>query len=94
MFIFWNLLYFLALQLVKILITLGRSTALVCDSGDAYTRVVSVHDGYCLTKSARYVPYAGDYLTKVMRNQVEKTLNRDIPTLCKLSGEAASNSFN
>jgi actin-related protein len=59
---------------------------LVCDSGDSYSRVVSVHDGYCLTKSARYVPYAGDYLTKMFRAQVEQTLKGDIPTLCKLAG--------
>jgi actin-related protein len=74
------------LPLVLNSIILGRSTALVCDSGDSYSRVVSVHDGYCLTKSARYVTYAGDYLTKMFRNQVEQTLNCDIPTLCKLSG--------
>lgn len=52
------------------LIYQGRSTALVCDSGDTYTRVVSVHDGYCLYKSARTVPYAGATLTENIKKLV------------------------
>ena len=48
----------------------GRSTALVCDSGETYTRVVAVHDGFCLHKSARSIPYAGATLTQSIRKLV------------------------
>lgn len=43
---------------------------MVCDSGDSYTRVVAVHDGYCLYKSSRSVAYAGATLTSNIRNLV------------------------
>ena len=59
---------------------LGRSTALVCDSGDTYTKVVSVHDGYCLYKSARSIPYAGASLTSSIKKLVEKIIGGKIPT--------------
>ncbi len=42
----------------------GRSTALVLDSGDTYTRAVSVHDGFCLYKSAKSIPYGGSNLSQ------------------------------
>lgn len=49
---------------------LGRSTALVCDSGDLNTKVVSVHDGYCLYKSAKCVPLGGSSLSANIRKIV------------------------
>jgi len=59
---------------------IGRSTALVCDSGDTYTKVVAVHDGYCLYKSARSIPYAGSTLTSNIRNLVENMIGSKVPT--------------
>ena len=37
----------------------GRSTALVIDSGEFSTRVVGVHDGFTLNKTAKIIPYGG-----------------------------------
>jgi len=48
----------------------GRSTALVCDSGETYTRVVPVHDGFCLYKSSKSVPYGGSTVTQSVRKIV------------------------
>ena len=52
----------------------GRSTALVVDSGDNFTRTVAVHEGFCLLKSVRVAPYGGSQLGK----QIEKVLSAKI----------------
>jgi actin-related protein len=62
--------YHVSLQVNWIFYILGRSTALVCDSGDSYTKIVAVHDGYCLYKSAKTIPYAGNTLTQNIRKLV------------------------
>lgn len=48
----------------------GRSTALVCDSGETYTRVTPVHDGFCLYKSSKSIPYGGSTVTQSVRKIV------------------------
>ncbi len=53
---------------------------MVCDSGDTYTRVVPVHDGYCLYKSSRTVPFGGETVTKSIKSIVEKATGGHIPT--------------
>lgn len=58
---------------------IGRSTALVCDSGDTYTRFVAVHDGYCLYKSSRSIAYAGSTITNSIRKLVEKSTGGIVP---------------
>lgn len=63
MYIFLKTLFYHVLPQVMTHINLGRSTALVCDSGDLYTKVVSVHDGYCLNKSSKCVPLGGSTLS-------------------------------
>jgi len=45
----------------------GRSTALVIDSGANFTRSVAVHEGFCLYKSTKVVPYGGKHLNKDMK---------------------------
>ncbi len=70
MFISWKIQSYHASLQVNLKIISGRSTALVCDSGDTYTRVVAVHDGYCLYKSARSIAYAGSTLTNSIRRVV------------------------
>ena len=42
----------------------GRSTALVVDSGERSTRVVGVHDGFTLNKTAKIIPYGGSTINE------------------------------
>lgn len=68
------------MQQVNIDLIQGRSTALVCDSGETYTRVVPVHDGFCLYKSSKSIPYGGSSVTQSVRKIVEKSAGGRVPT--------------
>lgn len=51
---------------------IGRSTALVVDSGSTHTSVVPVHDGYALRGAFVSTPLGGDYVTVQCRSFLEQ----------------------
>lgn len=85
-------LYFLKSPVLSCFAT-GRSTALVLDSGDTFTRAVSVHDGFCLTKSAKWLPKGGRTISKEIGRFIETKLNKRLGSRYDLLHHSYSASF-
>lgn len=64
----------------------GRSSALVLDSGENFTRSVAVHEGFCLGKSARVVPHAGRELSLEVERWLEGKIGRKLANKYQLNG--------
>lgn len=71
----------------------GRSTALVVDSGENYTRSVAVHEGYCLLKSARVAPYGGSHLSRDIEHFIAQKTGEPLKNRYSLSGSNYTHSF-
>jgi len=57
---------------VNNIIILGRSTALVFDSGAYSSSATTVHDGFALGKTTKKCPYGGETFTKEIERYIEK----------------------
>ena len=64
--------FYLAKNAVLSTFANARSTALVVDSGWEQTSVVPVHDGYALTQAIVRTPYGGKYISRRVRNMLER----------------------
>ena len=58
--------FYVCTQAVLALYASGRTTGLVCDSGDGVTHIVVVYDGYCLQHATSRLNIAGRDLTEYM----------------------------
>jgi actin-related protein len=65
----------------------------VVDSGDNFTRSVAVHEGFCLNKSARVVPYGGRNLSIELERFLTAKLGKRIVNKYLLSGGSYTSSF-
>lgn len=72
---------------------LGRSSALVVDSGHNFTRSVAVHEGFCLNKSARVVAYGGKHVSLELEKLLTAKMGKPLFNKYALSGRAYSASF-
>ncbi|XP_044146995.1 actin-like protein 6A [Bufo gargarizans] len=55
----------------------GRSTAVILDSGDAYTTATPVHDGHVIQEGVVKSPLAGDFITQQCRELLQE-MNVDL----------------
>lgn len=66
---------------------LGRSTALVIDSGESFTRSVAVQEGFCLYKSTKVFPYGGKHLNRDLKLLIESKIGGAIQNKYQLSNK-------
>ncbi|OZJ06401.1 hypothetical protein BZG36_00662 [Bifiguratus adelaidae] len=81
--------FYLAKDAVMTAFAVGKSTALVLDTGSSVTSVVPVYDGYVLKKGIAKESLAGDFISEQLKEQLKQELGIDIVPQYKVASKTA-----